>query len=381
MPEEKIIDDDDDILENENLIEVEIHKNEKYHKYRLILSDEDYGYPPDLIDIDEKKSNLTLEYLNYNFKDEIKEILAIEKYHIIPEEQYGYIHTNLYELLGYKYVINDCLEKINSNVVKVRGTESYNSEYYNDIDFTVFVTRESNDSNEELRRKRLSLILRGNETLTIEKSNQFKCSRYTVIFDGKGIAIIFKDTVNKSEEKEIREHITILYLLCITYIHKDMNFINEINKQVMWYEYGKLSNKQRKRILKNYEEVNELRTAILFFDCKYYFKNPVKINRNDYYLLWNHLSDFFHVHELHNEIKEKCFRLTDFLEMYYRELRIEYQIKQEKEEENNKELLEKQKEINQTFQTKMSWGGLIIGICSLWTSVISTIPIIAKFFK
>lgn len=69
--------------------------------------------------------------------------------------------------------------------------------------------------------------------------------------------------------------------------------------------------------LENLNKFNEIKESILLHDIHYYFNNPVKIEKREYYIIWEKLFAYFRVKEIQNEVKNKITRYSNFLNIIY----------------------------------------------------------------
>lgn len=300
-----------------------------------------------------KKYSLNKEIVTASYNDENEDF----------EDTIFHENSDILYIMGHEFVITDIYNQVKQ--VKNGAVEIYPPKIL-DNEFIIITEVEEEDSKKkEEQKKRISKILRRSETLNFDTFNQFSGNRYTVVFDKKGIAILYKSfcDINK-----VFDDITILYLLCIAYNLQNDNYIQEINNAVKNFTLTSQPSKE------NYQLVDTIKEKILMFDFKYFFNNPVKFNRIEYYPLWDFLAKNLNVIPLHNEVKGQCLDLTEYLEIYYNKLLL-----QEKEKELKRR--EEQEELNRNFQKIMTYAGILIAFFTFWASAITTYPILKSFFE
>lgn len=202
------------------------------------------------------------------------------------------------------------------NITVLNGTVSNIS--LNDNSYLLFFT----DKEEDV--KNFSQIIRDSLSFYSNDDNTIHTNRYKLIFDSKGSCIIFnnyfftKQNSNKDNETSkcigsvnvVYEDILLLFLLGLTY-----NNENEHNMQKVT-EICNNNSKNYKLDSLSYNELLKLKYKMLNFDLNYYFDNPVKNNRQEYYKVWNFIASQMHIPELHNESKNQCLDIIHFLNDY-----------------------------------------------------------------
>ena len=130
-------------------------------------------------------SKLNVKYLHNNFQE-----IFIRYLDPTTNDYY-------YNIFDYNYVVKriDLTTKDNFFETNSKGANGSNS-------FFIYVANKEKKEIDEIseeERKCISKLMRGSNTLRINETNCFNCNRYSLIFDRNGIAVLFKNTLQKEK--------------------------------------------------------------------------------------------------------------------------------------------------------------------------------------
>lgn len=138
--------------------------------------------------------------------------------------------------------------------------------------------------------EQVSQILRGSKTLQLDQLNTYAAQDVKAVFAEKG-AWIYERFSNGQFERFV-----LLYLLAQVYnLHSE----RQLEQVAAAYDSKQLS------------KMREFKEASLAFDVKYYFANPVLIDRHQARTVWRLLATLFEVAQLHDEVKSQIQDLSD----------------------------------------------------------------------
>lgn len=136
----------------------------------------------------------------------------------------------------------------------------------------------------------ISQTLRGSKTLKLNASNTFESDDVKAVFAEKGAWVYSKIG------DEHFDRFVLLYLLAQAYNLHSQRQLENVAKA---YDSKQLT------------KMRDLKEFALAFDVKYYFSNPVVIDRHQARQIWNLLAGLFEVAQLHDEVKSQIQDLSD----------------------------------------------------------------------
>jgi hypothetical protein len=139
----------------------------------------------------------------------------------------------------------------------------------------------------------ISQTLRGTGTLEVCERNTFDSATMKAVFAEKGAWIL-----SKMGKQDAFERYRLLYLLARSY-----NAYAELQLQKVAQAYDS----------KDLDNMIACREAILAFDLKSYYGNPVLIDRHEIRQAWPILSNLFEVTQVHDEMKTQVQDLSDLI--------------------------------------------------------------------
>lgn len=151
-----------------------------------------------------------------------------------------------------------------------------------------FIYAKEDDSPENI-----SLALRGTKTLVVDKNNTFDSTSVKAIFAVKGAWIM-----PKRKGQHTYERYRLLYLLARSY-----NLYAEAQLQQVSNAYD---SQDLSRMIKH-------REAVLAFDLKCFFINPVILERHELRQAWPLLAEVYDVPQIHDEMKSQVQDLSDLI--------------------------------------------------------------------
>lgn len=136
----------------------------------------------------------------------------------------------------------------------------------------------------------ISQTLRGSKTLKLNDANTFASDDVKAVFAEKGAWVY-----SKMGDKHFDRFVS-LYLLAQAYnLHSERQLENVAKA----YDSKQLA------------KMRDLKESTLAFDVRYYFSNPVVIDRHQARQIWCLLAGLFEVAQLHDEIKSQIQDLSD----------------------------------------------------------------------
>jgi hypothetical protein len=138
----------------------------------------------------------------------------------------------------------------------------------------------------------ISQVLRGSKTLKQDECNTFESDDVKVVFAEKGAWVY-----SKIGDGHL-DRFVLLYLLAQAY-----NLYSERQLESVAKAYDS----------KQLAKMRDLKEASLAFDVKYYFSNPVVIDRHQARQVWCLLANLFEVAQLHDEVKSQIKDLSDVI--------------------------------------------------------------------
>ncbi|WP_029935160.1 hypothetical protein [Thiomicrospira pelophila] len=139
----------------------------------------------------------------------------------------------------------------------------------------------------------ISQSLRGSSTLAVCEANTFESTTVKAVFAEKGAWIW-----PKFGKPDVFVRYQLLYLLARSY-----NLYAEMQLQKVAQAYDS----------KDLEKMIDYREAILAFDLKNYYSNPVLIDRHELRQAWPILSKLFELPQVHDEMKTQVQDLSDLI--------------------------------------------------------------------
>ncbi len=213
---------------------------------------------------------------------------------------------------------------------------------------------EKNNIEEEISQK-----LRKSKSFVINNSNSYVNEHFLFTVSEKGIALCSYDKDVKYGLNRHSRFLT-LYLLAIAYNIKIEQFLEE-GAQIYKIYRQKKDDKDANGI----KDIIDFRESIYAFDLQYFFENPVKIDRYEAYIVWEVIAECYKVKHRHDEIKAQVLSLTEII------VKNKDQVIQEYEKEQQHKV-EKAKQMEKSFQNRISLIGLLVAIVPIMIELIES---------